>query len=88
MHISALSDDYYRFDKAGHVIKGFRSGNTYRLGDSVQVAVASVDVERRELDFRLLGKQGKPSKAKATKKKPTKQGKPTRGKSGNKRKRR
>ena len=58
VHISALSDDYYKYDKSGHVIKGFRSGNTYRLGDSVQVAVASVNVERRELDFRLLKKLG------------------------------
>ena len=58
VHITSLSDDYYKFDKAGHVIKGFRSGNTYRLGDQVTVAVASVDVERRELDFRLLSKQG------------------------------
>lgn len=58
VHITSLSDDYYKFDKAGHVIKGFRSGNTYRLGDKVQVAVAKVDIERRELDFRLINKQG------------------------------
>ena len=58
VHISALSDDYYKYDKAGHVIKGFRSGNTFRLGDAVQVAVASVDVDRRELDFRLIKKFG------------------------------
>jgi ribonuclease R len=58
VHISALTDDYYKYDRAGHVIKGFRSGSTYRLGDPVQVAVAAVDVERRELDFRLLGKSG------------------------------
>ena len=67
IHITSLSDDYYKFDKSGHVIKGFRSGNTYRLGDMVTVAVASVDVERRELDFRLLGKKGG-SKAKPTRK--------------------
>ena len=89
VHISALSDDYYRFDKAGHVIKGFRSGNTYRLGDPVQVAVASVDVDRRELDFRLLGKKGGASRGKAAKGKPAKRGKPAHGgKSKNKRKRR
>ncbi len=76
VHISALSDDYYRYDKAGHVIKGFRSGNTYRLGDPVQVAVASVDVDRRELDFRLLGKKGKPARAKAARRKPPKRAKP------------
>ena len=58
VHISSLTDDYYKFDRAGHVIKGFRSGNSYRLGDRVQVAVASVDMDRRELDFRLLSKSG------------------------------
>lgn len=81
VHISALSDDYYKFDKSGHVIRGFRSGNTYRLGDTVQVAVASVDVERRELDFRLLKKFGattNQSKKPKNKKKPH----PKKGKKG------
>ncbi|MEM8945480.1 MAG: ribonuclease R [Planctomycetota bacterium] len=78
VHITSLSDDYYKFDKAGHVMKGFRSGNTYRLGDQVQVAVASVDVERRELDFRLLNKTGEgvtaKRKAKSGKRKKEKPG--------------
>ena len=81
VHITSLSDDYYKFDKAGHVIKGFRSGNTYRLGDQVQVAVASVDVERRELDFRLISKPGgAKSKRKAESGKRKKKGKPQRRK--------
>lgn len=57
--IAALTDDYYRYDRAGHVIHGLRSGNSYRLGDPVRVAVAAVDVDRRQLDFRLLGRIGK-----------------------------
>ncbi|MEM9657099.1 MAG: S1 RNA-binding domain-containing protein, partial [Planctomycetota bacterium] len=57
VHLSALTDDYYRFDRAGHVIEGLRSGNRYRLGDPVRVAVAAVDADRRELDFRLLGRR-------------------------------
>lgn len=57
IHISGLTDDYYKFDRAGHVIHGFRSGNSFRLGDPVRVAVAAVDVDRRELDFRLLGRR-------------------------------
>jgi len=73
VHISSLSDDYYKFDKAGHVIKGFRSGGTYRLGDQVKVAVASIDVERRELDFRLL------SKKEGSKSQPTESGQKTKG---------
>ena len=54
VHISSLADDHYRYDRAGHVLQGFRSGNTYRLGDQVRVVVVSVDIDRRELDFRLL----------------------------------
>ncbi|MCI0332124.1 MAG: ribonuclease R [Planctomycetes bacterium] len=63
VHISALTDDYYRYDRAGHVIAGFRSGNSYRLGDAVRVAVAAVDVDTRELDFRLLARTGGPKKS-------------------------
>ena len=54
-NISALGDDYYKFDRETHSITGFQAGNAYRLGDIVRVAVANVDVEARELDFRVLG---------------------------------
>ena len=87
VHISALSDDYYRYDKSGHVIKGFRSGNTYRLGDAVKVAVATVDVERRELDFRLLSKVGGSDRLKTSTKRKTQRKKPSRAAKGEKRKR-
>jgi ribonuclease R len=62
VHISSLTDDYYRYDRAGHVIAGHRSGNSYRLGDTVRVAVASVDIDTRELDFRLVARAGAPKK--------------------------
>jgi ribonuclease R len=56
IHVSGLTDDNYRYDKAGHVLSGFRSGNEYRLGDRVRVAVAVVNVDSRELDFRLVSR--------------------------------
>ena len=62
VHISSLTDDYYRYDRAGHVIAGHRSGNSFRLGDTVRVAVAAVDVDTRELDFRLVARTGGPKK--------------------------
>ncbi len=71
--IGALTDDYYRYDRAGHVIHGMRGGNSYRLGDPVRVAVAAVDVDRRELDFRLLGRLGK-TDASASRRASTKRG--------------
>ncbi len=62
VHISSLTDDYYRYDRAGHVIAGHRSGNSFRLGDTVRVAVAAVDVDTRSLDFRLVARTGGPKK--------------------------
>lgn len=55
VHVDALADDYYRFDRTTHTLCGYRAGNVYRLGDVVRVAVARVDIDRRELDFRLVG---------------------------------
>ena len=50
---------HYRFDRASHTLAGHRAGNSYRLGDLLRVAVARVDLERREIDFRVVerGKQ-------------------------------
>jgi ribonuclease R len=56
IHADALSDDYYRFDRAAHSLAGRRTGKTYRLGDRLRVVVARVDISRRELDFRLVEK--------------------------------
>ena len=65
MHVSSLQDDFYRFDRASHTLSGHRSGNRYRLGDNVRVAVARVDVDRRELDLRMVarGKAAAPAEA-------------------------
>jgi ribonuclease R len=73
VHVSSLQDDYYRYDRAAHTLSGNRSGNQFRLGDNVHVAVARVDVDRRELDFRLVsrGKSAEPRAHKPTKKERT-----------------
>lgn len=61
IHISSLSDDYYRYDRTHHTLTGHRQGNTFRLGDLVRVAVARVDADRRELDFRLVARRKHPA---------------------------
>ena len=71
VHISSLTDDYYRYDRAGHIIAGHRSGNSFRLGDTVRVGVAAVDVDTRSLDFRLVARTGSAKKSPAVKR-PTK----------------
>lgn len=46
--------DFYEFDRSAMALIGRRTGETFRLGDRVLVEVAHVDVDRRELNFRLL----------------------------------
>ena len=58
----ALADDYYTFDRTTHTLTGRRSGNRYRLGDRLRVAVSRVDPIRRELDFRLVGREETPGR--------------------------
>jgi len=58
--IDTLPDDAYRYDRASHTLAGRRAGQTFRLGDRVRVAVARVDTDRRELDFRLVGRGRRP----------------------------
>lgn len=57
VHVTTLSDDYYHFERASHTLTGRRGGNAYRLGDQVRVEVARVDIDRRELDFRIIEKK-------------------------------
>ncbi|MBN1912348.1 MAG: ribonuclease R [Pirellulales bacterium] len=59
IHIDSLADDHYYFDRDTHTLSGHRRGNLFRLGDRLRVAVARVDLQRRELDFRLLQHQGR-----------------------------
>ena len=54
VHISTLEDDYYDFDEASHSLYGRRRKRRYRLGDKVKVRVVRVDLQRRQLDFRVI----------------------------------
>ncbi len=56
VHISTLTDDYYYYDEASHSLTGRRTKRRYRLGDKVRVKVVRVDVQRRQLDFRVTRK--------------------------------
>jgi len=61
IRVESLADDYYRYDRQAHTLTGNRRGNIFRLGDIVEVEIAHVDVDRRELDFRLTRRLKKAS---------------------------
>ncbi len=57
VHISNLAQDYFHFDATSHQLRGERTGINYRLGDSVKVIVARVDLDEKKMDFELAGRQ-------------------------------
>lgn len=59
VHVATLTDDRYELDERRHLLKGRRRGRTFRLGDPVRVRVASVSIERKQIDF-VLAEDGGP----------------------------
>lgn len=51
VHITALVEDYYTFDKIHHRLIGKKTNTIYKLGDSLRVKVARVNLDDREIDF-------------------------------------
>ena len=66
VHVSTLADDYYYYDDASHTIEGRRTKKRYRLGDKVRVKVVRVDLDRKQLDFRVVEKLKKAEPPKDT----------------------
>ena len=59
--ISTLGDDYYHFDEARHNLVGERTGQTYTMGDHVQVQLVEALPFAGSLRFEMLseGTKGK-----------------------------
>ena len=51
MHITALANDYYHYDPVGHRLSGERTGKVIRLGDTMRIRVAKVNLDERKIDF-------------------------------------
>ncbi|MDO5027298.1 MAG: ribonuclease R [Tissierellia bacterium] len=54
VHFREMNDDYYEFNEDQYAIVGQRSGRKYELGQVVEIEVANVNTELREIDFRLI----------------------------------
>ncbi|WP_255551249.1 ribonuclease R [Sporosarcina sp. E16_8] len=55
VHVSHMTDDYYRFDDRQMMMIGERAGKQYRLGDEVTVKVIAVKPEESTIDFEIVG---------------------------------
>jgi ribonuclease R len=60
VHVSTLDNDYYRFDQVGQRLIGESGGQTYRLGDKVEVRVEAVNMDERKIDFSLISSERGP----------------------------
>jgi ribonuclease R len=54
IHVTALSGDYYHFDRVKQRLTGERTRVTYRLGGELRVRVVRVDLDERKIDFELV----------------------------------
>lgn len=54
-----LQDDYYEFDEKNYSLRGRRYHHRYSLGDRVRIQVAAANLDRRQLDFRLVERLNK-----------------------------
>lgn len=78
VHVSYMTDDYYRYDERHYAMIGERTGNVYRIGDEITVRVVNVDKDERSIDFEIVGMKG-------TRRKPIKKDAPKVIKNGKKR---
>jgi ribonuclease R len=53
IHISGLGQDYFVHDMEHQAIIGERTGRVFRLGDTLKVKVANVNLEQRKIDLSL-----------------------------------
>jgi ribonuclease R len=54
VHISELGTDYFQFNEAMNELRGERTGQRFRLTDTLTVQVSRVDLEARKIEFRLV----------------------------------
>ena len=63
--LEALGDDRFKFDEDNLRLVGQRSGQTFKIGDSVRVKVTAVDPEAGRIDFQLQNEESKDAPQKA-----------------------
>nr|WP_277613899.1 ribonuclease R [Neobacillus muris] len=60
VHVSYMTDDYYRFDERHYAMIGERTGKVFRIGDEITVRVVNVNKDERSIDFEIVGMKGTP----------------------------
>ena len=64
VHITTLDDDFYIYDPIKQQLIGEHSARTFKIGDSLKVVIARVDLEDKKLDLILDSSENKHSTSK------------------------
>ena len=59
VHITDLDDDYYVYNESQLSLIGERTRKIYKLGDKVKVQCDHVDIDNREIFFKITQEEGK-----------------------------
>jgi ribonuclease R len=51
VRVESIEDDYYVYNERQYCLVGERTRKIYKLGDTVDIVVARVDIETRKIDF-------------------------------------
>jgi len=49
-----LDDDFYYIDEDNYTLVGLHKGNSIRIGDSIMIKVAEVDILKKQMNFELM----------------------------------
>ena len=74
VHLSTMKKDYYEFNERSMILIGKRTGQVFRIGETVKVKLMNVDVEQYDIDFELV--EDTNNKKKGQKKEASKKKKP------------
>jgi len=55
VHVSYMTDDYYRYDERQYAMIGERTANVFRIGDEITVRVIKVNKDEHDIDFEIVG---------------------------------
>ena len=54
VHVTYMKDDYYHYDGDRYEMIGEKTGNVYRLGQTVRIMVENTDKINRTIDFSIV----------------------------------
>ncbi len=56
IHVSYMTDDFYRYNERSISLSGRNTGRTFRIGDELIVRVDKVDMEEREISLGIISR--------------------------------